>query len=129
MKAILSIQTPGVSALGLDLVWDNEDFEFKLAPALGVFDEFTAGLFEGTPTRLIVAAQNTTERNIISTLRGMDIAELVFEWKEGADPAAVVAFLAENVTAHNTDGEVVPVTVEVANYEAGGETIVRLVWE
>ena len=127
-KAILSIETPGVMALGLDLVWDNEEFEFKSITSLGVFDEVQGVVAEKDTTRLILAAQNITERNVVS-VRGMDIAELEFEWGDGAAGAAEVEFLAQNVSAHNSDGVVVPVQIEIENYKATGDTIVRLVWE
>lgn len=122
---ILKMQSRGIYVLGFDIAWQNKLLEFTSGEGMGVFDQANMELLNSEQGLVVVGFQNLTERHITGI---QEIAELNFEWADGAMPD-VVEFEVRNVTAEDMHGTPVSVEINPVAYEPEGpHTIIDFIW-
>ena len=122
-KLYLKLSTQGLYSLGLDIVWENVNFQFLEHQDLGVFDELACNLQDDFQGRLVISAANLSKRHVSGE---HEFIELRFGWADGESDERV-EFAAENVSATNMDDEPVPIQVFTKDYEPDG-SVIEFIW-
>lgn len=121
-KLYLKLNARNLHSLGFDIVWENEDFEFKNSNDLGIFDVCDCVLQDDRQGRLVIAASNTDDREISGE---HEFLEIEFEWKGRAYNN--VEFTVENISAKNSSDEDVMLIIYPVDYKSDENTI-DFVW-